>query len=169
VGLEPAVKPAAELTKTGKIGILATEGTFRGGHFKKTSHEFANGVDIYTQVGDGLVKLVENNETDTDEALDLLKKYINPMIENEVDNLVLGCTHYPFLSETIKKIEGAEKLNIINPAPSVALQTKKILLGNEAENKTPVYKFYSNTNHVIIKKLLDKIVENKISALFYEV
>ena len=157
VGLEPAVKPAAEKTKTGKIGILATEGTFKGNHFKKTSHEFANGVDVFTQVGDGLVKIVEDNKTDTQEALDLLKSYIEPMISDGIDNLVLGCTHYPFLCNTIKKIDNSDKINFINPAPAVAQQTKRIIKDIEADNSKPYYKFYSNNDLNTLKSLLSKI------------
>lgn len=166
IGLEPAVKPAAENTKTGKIGILATEGTFKGDHYKKTSHEFANGLDIYTQVGDGLVDLVENDKVDTDNALKLLKSYINPMLNDNVDNIVLGCTHYPFLCDTIKKIEGANKINFINPAPAVAVQTKRIISGMECENKSPFYKFYSNSNINILKTIYSKIALPELNAEF---
>lgn len=169
VGLEPAVKPAAENTKTGRIGILATEGTFKGNHFKKTSHEFANGVDIFTQVGEGLVKIVEDNKTDTDEALSLLKLYIEPMISDGIDNLVLGCTHYPFLCETIKKIKDSDKIHFINPAPAVALQTKRVNKDIEGNNSKAFYKFYSNGDITTLKSLLSKITSNSKSYDYYTV
>lgn len=169
VGLEPAVKPAAEKTKTGKIGILATEGTFKGNHFKKTSHEFANGIDIFTQVGDGLVRIVEENKVDTDEALDLLKSYIEPMISDGIDNLVLGCTHYPFLCDTIKKIDNSDKINFINPAPAVAQQTKRIIESIKANNSKPYYKFYSNGSIETLKSLLLKISPNNLGCEFIKI
>jgi len=166
VGLEPAIKPAAENTKTGKIGILATEGTLKGNHYKKTSHEYANGLDIYTQIGEGLVDIVENDNIDSDSALELLKSYVEPMLKNDVDNLVLGCTHYPFLCDTIKKIEGADKINFINPAPAVAIQTKRVISGLECDNKSPYYKFYSNSDISTLKKIYSKITPSELNTEF---
>ena len=96
VGMEPAVKPAALSTKSGKIGVLATSLTLKGGHFTRTKSIYAADVEILEQEGTGLVQIVERNKIGTDESYNLLSKYIAPMIKEGIDKLVLGCTHYPF-------------------------------------------------------------------------
>ncbi len=128
VGMEPAVKPAASLTKTGVIGVLATQGTFRGQLYLTTSEKYARRkqVKIIEQVGEGLVELVESGNTDTPEAEALVKKYIDPMVEAGADCVVLGCTHYPFLEKVIRRA-CSDKLHIINPAPAVARRAGNLL------------------------------------------
>ncbi|MCI1733243.1 MAG: glutamate racemase [Bacteroidales bacterium] len=135
VGMEPAVKPAAIETKTGVIGVLATKGTFNGRLYINTSEKFARKKDIkiVERVGDGLVELVEQGKTKTLEAEQLVKKYIDPMIQAGADYVVLGCTHYPFLEEAINKVS-ANKINVINPAPAVAKHAK-ILFQKEREKR----------------------------------
>ena len=128
VGMEPAVKPAASLTKTGVIGVLATHGTLQGSLYKATSEKYARRkeVKIIEEVGDGLVELVEAGDTQSPEAEALVKKYINPMIEAGADCVVLGCTHYPFLEPLIRKVS-SDKLIVINPAPAVAKRARQLL------------------------------------------
>ena len=165
VGIEPAVKPAAKFSRSGKIGILATEGTFSGKLFKETSARYATSKDMNIQVGKGLVEKVEAGEFDTEDTVRLLKNYIEPMITDGVDQLVLGCTHYPFLMDAIKRISG-NKMQIIDPAPAVAKQVKNILqhcqLLNTSRSK-PVYRFYtsgkSNTLHMLLKKMQISVAE----------
>lgn len=128
VGMEPAVKPAAALTKTGVIGVLATHGTLQGSLYKATSEKYARRkeVKIIEEVGDGLVELVEGGDTQSPEAEALVKKYIDPMIEAGADCVVLGCTHYPFLEPIIRKVS-SDKLIVINPAPAVAKRARQLL------------------------------------------
>ncbi len=128
VGMEPAVKPAAALTKTGVIGVLATHGTLQGSLYKATSEKYARRkeVKIIEEVGDGLVELVEAGDTQSPEAEALVRKYINPMIEAGADCVVLGCTHYPFLEPLIRKVS-SDKLIVINPAPAVAKRALQLL------------------------------------------
>lgn len=126
VGMEPAVKPAALNTKTGVIGILATRGTFKGSLYQNTRNIYAYNKKVIEQAGDGLVELVEAGRTDTEEALTLLSQYITPMLAQNADQLVLGCTHYPFLIDTIRKIVG-KRMKIVNPAPAVAQRAVHIL------------------------------------------
>ncbi len=128
VGMEPAVKPAAALTKTGVIGVLATHGTLQGSLYKATSEKYARRkeVKIIEEVGDGLVELVEAGDTQSPEAEALVGKYINPMIEAGADCVVLGCTHYPFLEPLIRKVS-SDKLIVINPAPAVAKRARQLL------------------------------------------
>lgn len=137
VGMEPAVKPAAALTKTGVIGVLATQGTFKGQLYLTTSEKYARRrqVKIIERVGEGLVELVESGNTDSPEAEALVKKYIDPMVEEGADCVVLGCTHYPFLEKVIRRV-ASDSLQIINPAPAVARRARNLL---EKARKSRVY------------------------------
>lgn len=102
VGLEPAVKPAAMASRSGVIGILATAATLNGRLFRETSQRYADRVKILTQVGEGFVELVESNREQTPEALARVDKLLRPMLDAGADQIVLGCTHYPFLSAAMR-------------------------------------------------------------------
>ncbi len=158
IGMEPAVKPAASNSKTGHIGILATQGTFNGKLFKETSRKYADNIETNIQIGVGLVEMVENFKADTNEAEVLLRQYIEPMINNNVDQIVLGCTHYPFLYNRIKKIVG-NTATIINPSIAVAKQTQAQLLKYhlETSGNDVYYKFYTTGKIKIIIKIVKQI------------
>lgn len=132
IGMEPAIKQAALNTKTGVVGVLATEGTFNGRLFKQTSEKYASEIQVIIQNGNGLVEFVENGITAGDEIEKLLLQYITPAVKSGADLLVLGCTHYPFLSGTITKL--FPKLTIIDPAPAISKQTIAILNAKHIEN-----------------------------------
>lgn len=158
VGMEPAVKPAAINSKTGKIGILATQGTLEGKLFKETTKKFASDKDVIIRVGDGLVELVESGKSDSDEALNLLNQYLTPMIDLGIDQLVLGCTHYPFLINNIKKIAG-NSINIIDPAMPVAKRLKDLLDENNlfnSQSSNVCYNFYSSGNINVLEKMVQE-------------
>ncbi|MDA3866102.1 MAG: glutamate racemase [Salinivirgaceae bacterium] len=125
VGMEPAIKPAAKLTNTNVVGVLATQNTFNGQLYKETKKKYAGHIRVVVQIGFGLVELVENNQTRSPEAIRLLEKYIQPMREAGADYLVLGCTHYPFLLHSIKIV--APQLNVIDPALPVAKRVLSLL------------------------------------------
>ena len=126
VGMEPAVKPAAINTRTGAIGVLATKGTFKGELYLRTLHKFASNAKVLEQVGEGLVELVEGGNTETPQAREIIGKYIVPMLEENVDHIVLGCTHYPFLEKLIREFAG-EGVEIVNPAPAIARRAGEVL------------------------------------------
>ena len=126
IGMEPAVKPAVLQSKTGVVGVLATKGTFKGSLYLHTLAKFKEDVKVIQQVGEGLVETVEKGVLDGPEVEALVHKCIDPMLEAGADHIVLGCTHYPFLQPVIERIAGKD-VTIINPAPAVARQTKKIL------------------------------------------
>ena len=133
VGMEPAVKPAAERTQTGVVGVLATPATFQGELFASVVERFAQGVRVITQVCPGLVQQIEAGELDTPKTEALLRGWAEPMLAQNIDALVLGCTHYPFIAPALAKICG-EGVRIINPAPAVARQTVRVL-GGEQDGK----------------------------------
>lgn len=160
IGMEPAVKPAALRTKTGNIGVLATKGTLESERFKKTKNTYAKGVTVYMKVGKGLVEVVENQLIETDETYELLKKYVQPMLDNQVDKIVLGCTHYPFLAPVFDRLL-PENVAVINPAPAVAKQTlrqlKKFKLQSKTKGETPNYEFHTSGNEQLLANFLKYI------------
>lgn len=134
IGIEPAIKPAALITKTKIIGILATKGTLNSTLFEKTSKTISKDITIKETIGKGLVELIEAGKLHSEEMNDLLLQYLNPMIKNDIDSLVLGCTHYPYLIPQIRKIVGS-KIKIIDSGEAVAKQTKAILEKNNLIKK----------------------------------
>ncbi|MBO6632179.1 MAG: glutamate racemase, partial [Psychroserpens sp.] len=121
IGIEPAIKPAALNTKTKVIGILATKGTLSSELFHNTSDLYANGIKVIEQIGEGIVPLVESGQVDSDEMKALLERYMQPMIEENIDYLVLGCTHYPYLIPSLTKIL-PKHVKIIDSGQAVAKQ-----------------------------------------------
>lgn len=127
IGMEPAVKPAALHSKSGVIGVLATQGTFNGKLYHKTLERFASDISVIEKAGTGLVELVEAGLINDKKTSDLLKFYIEPMIAGGADHIVLGCTHYPFLKEEIQKITGNDII-VVDPAPAVAQHTYNTMM-----------------------------------------
>lgn len=125
IGMEPAVKPAALGSKSGKVGVLATAGTFKGSLYRHTSGLYKGYADIIERVGEGLVELVESGRLEGPETEARIRRCITPMLEAGADHIVLGCTHYPFLKEAIRKC--APGITIVNPAPAVARHTLEVL------------------------------------------
>jgi len=128
VGMEPAVKPAAQCTQTGKVGVLATEGTFASERYADLMARFAQDVFVFEDTCLGLVDLIERGKFDETELL--LRKIVSPMLVADVDTVVLGCTHYPFVIPVLEKVVGTA-VSIIDPAPAVARQVKRILTQND--------------------------------------
>ena len=126
IGMEPAVKPASEHTETGVIGVLATAGTLSGNKYKTTRETFAKGVTVVEHVGEGFVELVEKGLTSGPEAESTVSNSVMPLLKSGADTIVLGCTHYPSLSETISKIAGPD-IKIIDPAPAVARHLVEVM------------------------------------------
>lgn len=157
IGIEPAIKPAALNTISGKIGILATKGTFSSTLFSKTSKKFANNTEIIEVVGKGLVALIESGDLHSNQLKNLLNKYLKPMIENKVDYIVLGCTHYPFLMPLLKELL-PPTITIIDSGKAVAKQTQSVLKESNLlnnERKHPKLTFYSNSDPKTLKQLLE--------------
>lgn len=126
VGMEPAVKPAAEFTKTGVVGVLATPATFQGQLYASVVERFARGVTILQNTCPGLVEEIEAGRLDGIATRRILEAALFPMLEQKIDTVVLGCTHYPFVIPVIKEIVGPE-VRVIDPAPAVARQTERLL------------------------------------------
>jgi glutamate racemase len=126
VGMEPAVKPAVEFTRTGVVGVLATPATFQGELYASVVERFAKGVTILQDTCPGLVELIEKGEIDSLKTRGILENALCPMLEKGIDTVVLGCTHYPFVIPLIQQIAGPD-VRVIDPAPAVARQTIRLL------------------------------------------
>lgn len=153
IGIEPAIKPAAIHSRTQVIGILATKGTLNSELFNKTTEMFHH-TKIIEQIGYGLVELIENGQMESPEMTQLLHSYLNPMIEANIDFLVLGCSHYPYLIPQIRKII-PNHIHIIDSGLAVARQTQNLLneIGfNRDNNSKPI--FYTNTNPKVLQTIL---------------
>jgi glutamate racemase len=162
IGIEPAIKPAALKTNTNSIGILATKGTLSSELFNNTSQKFTDGIIIIEQIGEGLVPLIESGNIDSVKMDNLLKKYLNPMLEKNIDHLVLGCSHYPFLIPQIRKIVG-DKVTIIDSGEAVAKQTLSILKQHKLlnnNNMNPQHELYSNSDITTIKQIVSGFQNN---------
>lgn len=158
VGMEPAIKPAALTSKSGVVGVLATANTFKGSLYNNTLEKFASDVNVIEQVGEGLVEFVESGRTEGPEVEKLLSKYIKPMVDEGADAIVLGCTHYPFLEEPIKKIAG-DGVAVINPAPAIALQTKRVMDGMDSIKPSSSRAiFYSTGDTSIMRSMVLKMI-----------
>ena len=161
IGIEPAIKPAATKSKTQTIGILATQGTLNSELFNKATEMYQD-TKIIEQVGHGLVQLIENGDLYSPKMTQLLESYLKPMIEANIDYLVLGCSHYPYLIPQIEKIL-PKHIHIIDSGEAVAKQTQNILREKVGFNNGPVNEpiFYCNSN----PKVLSDILENKYKVL----
>lgn len=158
VGIEPAIKPATLQTQTKKVGVLATKGTLSSRLFRNTSEMFASGITILEREGTGLVKLIEAGKENSAETRSLLKKYIDPMLAQGIDRLVLGCTHYLYLMPILQELLPKE-VTIIDAGEAVAQQTKAILLKDGLSSdgsQSAKYIFHSNAETRVLQRFVER-------------
>ena len=131
IGMEPAIKPAAHATRSGVVGVLATAGTLKASKYLDTREKWAQNVQIVEHIGQGFVELVESGNTDGQSAESTVRESLMPLLEAGADTIVLGCTHYPFLIDTISKVAISEfperSVTIIDPAPAVARHLLEVM------------------------------------------
>jgi glutamate racemase len=165
IGIEPAIKPASLNSETKIIGVLATKGTLTSELFAKTSQNFIqSGITIVEQIGEGLVELIEAGEHNSPQMYTLLEKYLIPMVKKNIDYLVLGCTHYPYLLEQIKEIL-PKSIKIIDSGKAVAKQTKTVLEQNNLlslPNNQVKHLWLTNKNPEILKLFMPKEIEVEV-------
>lgn len=159
IGLEPAVKPAAEASRSGVIGILATSATLKGRYFKESLRRHSDQVRVIARVGEGFVELVEGGLENTPQALAQVSGVVEPMLEQGVDQLVLGCTHYPFLTQTLQKVIGERAVQLIDPALAVQRRVESLLnrydLRAEADHH-PQYDYLTSSDEVYRQYIIQK-------------
>ena len=159
IGIEPAIKPAALNSKTKTVGVLATKGTLSSELFSKTSKDHAADITIVEKEGIGLVSLLESGALHTEQTKNLLRKYLQPMIAANIDHLVLGCTHYPYLLPVLKELL-PDNVKIIDCGRAVAQQTERILIQHSLKNnsgKEGIHRFFTNGDVEILKDFLSDI------------
>ncbi len=142
IGMEPAIKPAAALTKTGVVGVLATAGTLKAEKYLDTREKWAQSITVVEHTGEGFVELVEKGQTSGAEAEAVVQNSLVPLLEAGADTIVLGCTHYPFLADTIKKVAAAHgadgnSFHLIDPAPAVARHLLEVMEAEGIQTVSP--------------------------------
>lgn len=160
VGMEPAVKPAAERTRSGNVGVLATPTTFSGDLYASVVERFAQNVTIYKSTCPGLVEEIEAGNLDTMETREILEKALRPMLKEGIDTVVMGCTHYPFVIPLIEEISGPG-VRIIDPAPAIARQTRRLLEAYDLLNpkvSTGEVTYYTSGDVQAFADLLPKLL-----------
>ncbi len=156
IGIEPAIKPAALNSRSGTVGVLATRGTLSSNLFHSTSKMHANGIRVVEQEGKGLVELIEAGLENSGQTRDLLRQYLQPMLEAKIDYLVLGCTHYPYLMPLLRELLPSG-ITIIDCGEAVARQVKHILQKNDLENgssKKSRHSFFTNGDEEILRSFV---------------
>lgn len=166
VGMEPAVKPAAETTHTGKVGVLATPTTFAGELYASVVERFANGVTLFQDTCPGLVEQIEQGNLNGPETRRILENALTPMLAGGIDMVVMGCTHYPFVIPLIEEITGPG-VRTIDPAPAVARQVRRLLEQRDLINpseKLGEMAFYSSGDPIALQDLLPLLLGERGSV-----
>ncbi|MDH5393837.1 MAG: glutamate racemase [Gammaproteobacteria bacterium] len=165
VAIEPALKPASLKTRTGKVGVLATASTLQSQQYLKLVSRYADNVSCFEQAAHGLVEQVEAGRLDDEETYRLLRQYMQPMLQQGVDSIVLGCTHYPFLLNAIQNIAG-ESVAIIDTGSAVAEQLKRILsqLDKPLQNSAQEHVYYSSGDIMHAQKMIELLVGQRVKV-----
>jgi glutamate racemase len=164
IGMEPAVKPAAEASKNGVIGVLATVGTLKSAQFAALLESYGRNVKVVTQGCIGLVECIERGELDAPETKALIRQYTSPLLAEGADTIVLGCTHYPFVKHVIQEIVG-DKITLIDTGAAVAKQLKRQLeeksLLSTSKEKAEVH-FWTNSEAENAEQVTEKLWGNHV-------
>ena len=159
VGMEPAVKPACRDTRSGVIGVLATERSLEGDLFRRTVERYGAGIKVVPAVGKGFVELVEQNLEDTPEAENVVRRAVADMLAQGADQIVLGCTHYPFLLPVLERVVAGHGITIVDPSPAVARRVMQLLETNDlwaSNDHHPSYAFVTFADEPYRQHLEDK-------------
>ena len=165
IGMEPAVKPAAEASKNGVIGVLATVGTLKSAQFAALLESYGRNVKVVTQACVGLVECIERGELNTPETKALIRQYCLPLLAEGADTIVLGCTHYPFVKDVIREIVGKE-ISLIDTSAAVAKQLKRQLEEKDllsisqeklASHQKPKVDFWTNSEAENVQQVIEAL------------
>jgi glutamate racemase len=172
VGMEPAVKPAAENSHSRVVGVLATPATFQGVLYASVVERFAQNVTLLQHTCPGLVQQIEAGELDTPETRRILEDALLPMLEKGIDTVVLGCTHYPFVIPLIEQITGPN-VRVVDPAPAVARQTARLLEANGPHHRLtqpPCLHFQTTGEAIRLELLLPRLLgeSGKVDPLHWK-
>ncbi len=160
VGMEPAVKPAAENTRSGRVGVLATPATFQGALYASVVERFASNVTLLQDTCPGLVMQIERGDLDSSATRAILERAIRPMLEQGIDTIVLGCTHYPFVIPLVEEIAGPD-VRVIDPAPAVARQVEHLLQSRQMtslDSSSTTMEFFTSGDPAALAGLLPRLL-----------
>ncbi|MBQ5718200.1 MAG: glutamate racemase [Alistipes sp.] len=164
VGMEPAIKPACLETRSRVVGVLATERSLEGDLFRRTAARYGADIEVLTTPGRGFVELVEADKEQSDEALALCRNLLQPMLERGADRIVLGCTHYPFLLDTLRRAAADYEVEFVDPSPAVARRVVQLLDENNLHAEPthqPRYDFITFADAAYAERLRRKAFGNK--------
>jgi glutamate racemase len=172
VGMEPAVKPAAENTSTSVVGVLATPATFQGALYASVVERFAADVTLLQNTCPGLVQQIEHGELDSSVTRAILESALRPMLDRGIDTVVLGCTHYPFVIPLIQEIVGPD-VRVIDPAPAVARQVARLLDSAGRRAAVPMseaLRFFTSGEAARFEALLPRLFDEtgEVREVFWE-
>jgi glutamate racemase len=168
IGMEPAVKPAAEASRNGIIGVLVTTGTLKSAQFAGLLESYGRNVKVVTQACVGLVECVERGELQAENTLRLVKKYCQPLLDEGADTIVLGCTHYPFLRPLIERVVG-EHITLIDTGAAVAKQLQKRLTVLDLLSSSSALadvKFWTNNPALEAQQVIEALWKQKAEVSF---
>lgn len=159
VGMEPAVKPACLNTRTGVVGVLATERSLDGDLFRRTAARYGAHIEVIAAAGRGFVELVEADMEQSREAEEAVRAVVEPMLARGADQIVLGCTHYPFLRETLERVIAEREVAVVDPSPAVARRVRQLLLERDLlapAGNTPQLDFETFADEAYRQKIIRK-------------
>jgi glutamate racemase len=172
VGMEPAIKPAAAQTRNGIIGVITTKATYQGELFASVMERFAKDKNVVTQVCPDFVLLVEAGKVEGSEVRQTAEQYLQPLLDQGIDQLVIGCTHFPFLMSTLQSVLGPD-VNIVDPGPAIARQSVRMIenLKNDFEHQGTL-SFYTSGDKArfmaTANLLLGMNVDDQVSAVTWD-
>lgn len=162
VGMEPAIKPACLQTKSRVVGVLATERSLDGDLFRRTAARYGQDIEVITAPGRGFVELVECDKEQSEEAVETVRRAMQPMLDRGADHIVLGCTHYPFLLEALERAAEGYRVTFVDPSPAVARRVKQLLEVNDLlceAGHSPQYQFVTFADEVYRDRLEQKAAD----------
>jgi glutamate racemase len=162
VGMEPAIKPACLQTKSRVVGVLATERSLDGDLFRRTAARYGQDIEVITAPGRGFVELVECDKEQSEEAVETVRRAMQPMLDRGADHIVLGCTHYPFLLEALERAAEGYRVTFVDPSPAVARRVKQLLEENDLlceAGHSPQYQFVTFADEVYRDRLEQKAAD----------
>lgn len=166
IAMEPAVKPASQATRSGKVGVLATSGTLKSAKFAALLDRFASDVTVFAQPCPGLVERIELGDLTGTETRQLLSQYLQPMLDNGCDTIILGCTHYPFLRPLLLELLPTN-IQIIDTGEAVTRHLQKTLtqLDKQADKSNqPTVDFRTTGDLAVFNKTLSCLWKSDVTT-----
>ncbi len=169
IGMEPAVKPAAAATRSGVVGVLATTGTLQSARFAALLDRFAANIRVVTQPCPGLVELIEAGDLASPALRALLSSYVEPLLAEGCDTIILGCTHYPFLKPLLRDMI-APSTSLIDTGQAVARQLQRRLAEEEllSSGRADETYFWTSADPEIFRKILPALWKNSDSVRSFD-